>query len=357
MSGGERQRSARPWGAIPNQPRYLIITYNTSIQVYSTEDSLLVRRINLPVTRRGDGTELVSTHVVSSVLSKTDPDYIWVACSDGRIWRINWTSGAGADSPFMVDTKKLLDMTVDVVEMGGSSEDVLLVLKRLTKTSAQIVAYNTKALSTGNGKLLHTYDESPQMLRSVAGGRLIFAAAKETLHVGLLQAKKPLSLDDLSYRFHCFGIPDIVSCLDIRPTVRPTKKGGIEIQSVDIAVGCARGAIYVYNDLLSNLPGDGSGSSKAGPIQPRKYHWHRRAVHSVKWSEDGKHLFHLAQTGSRMGILTGNDRQLPHFWRLRGRSCSLAAGHRKAGFPTPSVGDHREHRRLAPRFVLRDSLG
>ncbi|KAK4154751.1 WD40-repeat-containing domain protein [Chaetomidium leptoderma] len=270
--------------------RHLIITYNTSIQVYSTDDSLLVRRIALPLTRTDDATEFVSTHIVSSVLSKCDTDYIWVACSDGRIWHINWTSGAGADTPFTVEAKKVLDVAVDAAEIGGKPEDVLLVLKKLTKSSAQIVAYNTKALATGNGKLLHTYDESPQLLRCVAGGRLVVAAAKETLHIGLLKGRKATSLDDLTYRFHCFDVPDIVSCLDIRPTLRTTKKGVLELQSVDLVVGCARGAIYVYHDLLSKLPGEGSGSLKAGMIQPKKYHWHRRAVHSVKWSEDGNYL-------------------------------------------------------------------
>ncbi|KAL2260153.1 hypothetical protein VTK26DRAFT_5940 [Humicola hyalothermophila] len=270
--------------------RHLIITYNTSIQVYSTEDSLLVRRIALPVTRTDDAADLTSTHIASSALSKCDPDYIWVACSDGRIWHINWTAGTGADSPFTIDTKKLLDMTVDAVDIGGKTEDVLLVLKRLTKSSAQIVAYNNKALSARSGKLLHTYDESPQLLRSVAGGRLVVAAAKEAIHIGLLKTKKLASLDDLQYRFLCFDLPDTVSSLDIRTTTRQTKKGGLELQSVDLAVGGARGAIYVYNDLLSSLVIEGAGSSKAGPIHPKKYHWHRRAVHSVKWSQDGNYL-------------------------------------------------------------------
>ncbi|GAB1310287.1 NET1-associated nuclear protein 1 [Madurella fahalii] len=269
--------------------RHLIITYNTSIQVYSTEDSLLVRRIALPVARTDDSTELVSTHIVSSALSRCSPEYIWVACSDGRIWRINWASGIGADSPFTVDTKKLLDMTVDSVDIGGKAEDVVLVLKRLTKSSAQIFAYDTKALSKNNGKLLHTYDESPQLLRSTAGGRLIVAAARETLHIGLLKTKKLASLDDLTYRFHSFDVPDVISCLDIRSTIRTTKKGAIELQQADLAIGCARGAIYVYGAVLSQLPGDGP-NTKAGPIQPKKYHWHRRAVHSVKWSEDGNYL-------------------------------------------------------------------
>ncbi|KAL2023664.1 hypothetical protein VTK56DRAFT_1821 [Thermocarpiscus australiensis] len=270
--------------------RHLIITYNTSIQVYSTEDSLLVRRIALPVWGTDDGAEVATSHIVASALSKCSPDYIWVACSDGRIWYINWTSGAGADTPFTVETKKVLDMTVDVVEIGGKPKDVLLVLKRVTKSSAQIVGYDSKALSANNGKLLHNYDGGPQLLRSTAGGRAIVAAAKETLHVGLLKANKPATLDDLAYLFHSFDVPDIVSCLDLRPTMRLTKKGGIELQSIDVAVGCARGAIYLYSDLLSKLPGDGSSSARAGVIQPKKYHWHRRAVHSVKWSEDGNYL-------------------------------------------------------------------
>ncbi|KAK4129455.1 WD40 repeat-like protein [Parathielavia appendiculata] len=270
--------------------RYIIITYNTSIQVYSTEDSLLVRRIALPLTRTDDATELVATHIVSAVLSKCDTDYLWVACSDGRLWHINWTSGAGADTPFRIEAKKVLDVAVDAVEIGGQFEDVLLVLKRLTKSSAQIVAYNVKALSTRSGKLLHTYDESPQLLRSAAESRLIIAAAKETVHIGLLKAKKLASLDDMAYRFHCFNVPDLVTCLDIRHTMRAIKKGGSDLQSVDLVVGCARGAIYVYHDLPSKLPGETSGSSRAGVIQPKKYHWHRRAVHSVKWSQDGNYL-------------------------------------------------------------------
>jgi len=281
--------------------------------VYSTEDSLLVRRIALPLTNIDDPSELASPHIVASVLSKSDTDYLWVACSDGRIWRLNWTSGSGADTHFNVDAKRVLDVTVDTVEIAGKSEDVLLVLKRLTKTSAQIVAYNSKALSTGSGKLLHTYDESPQFLRFVAGGRLIVAAAKEALHVGLLKTRKPASLDDLAYRFHCFDLPDIISCLDIRSTMRTTKKGGLELQSVDVVVGCARGAIYVYHDLLSKLPGEGSGSSKAAAIQPKKYHWHRRAVHSVKWSEDGRHSPLPRRVSIRGGIFTDNRQATTSF--------------------------------------------
>ena len=248
-----------------------------------------MRRIALPMTRTEDETEMSSAHIVAASLSKCSPDYVWVASSDGRIWHINWTSGAGAENPHSVEAKKVLDVAVEAVEVNGSKVDVLLVLQRLTKSSAQILAYDSKALSRKTGKLLHTYDESPQLLRAAAGGRVIIAAAKETLHIGLLKTKKINSLGDLTYRFHSFDLPDIISCLDIRASIRPTKKGGEELHSVDVVVGCARGAIYMYADLANKFPADGS-PPKVGSIQPRKYHWHRRAVHSVKWSEDGKAL-------------------------------------------------------------------
>ncbi|KAK0734332.1 hypothetical protein B0T26DRAFT_670645 [Lasiosphaeria miniovina] len=270
--------------------RHLIITYNTSIQVYSAENSLLVRRIALPVTGSDTGNDLMSTHIVASSLSKTSPEYVWVACSDGRIWHINWKTGAGTDTPFIIEVKKVLGMTVEAVEMGGATQDVLLVLKKLTKASGQIMAFDAKALSQGEGQLIHTYDESPQLLQFAAGGRLIVAAAKETLHIGLLKSNKKLnSIGDLEFQFHSFGVPDPITCFDIRSETQTHKKR-TEIKSVDLTIGCARGAIYLYDDVLSKLPGGGSRSGKTSLFQPRKYHWHRRAVHCVKWSEDGNYL-------------------------------------------------------------------
>lgn len=257
--------------------------------------------------------EFVLAHIVSAVLSKVSSEHIWVACSDGRIWHINWVLGTGADTPFTINTKKLLDMTVESVELRGSTEDVLLVLQRLKKSRAQIVAYNTKALASNSGKLIHTYDESPQLLRSAVGARAVVAAAKESVHIGLLKTKrKPVStLDDLEYRFTSFTVPDIITCLDIRSTLQAANKGGLELQTLDLVVGCARGAIYSYKDVVSKLPSAEASSMKASTIQPLKYHWHRRAVHSVKWSEDGKEP--LPASNLFLKCLHQVSRKLSHF--------------------------------------------
>jgi NET1-associated nuclear protein 1 (U3 small nucleolar RNA-associated protein 17) len=263
--------------------RYLILTYNTSLQVYTTEDSLLVRRIPLPVTRLGDG-----DFIVSAVLSKTSPDHVWVGSNDGRVWHINWTTGAGADTPYETN-KYILDMDVQSMEYRDAAKDVLLVLQMAGATPATIVAYDEEGLSKNEGTLLYTFEEKPKLLQSAANGKVTVATSGSTLHIGLLRhRKKGADSPELEYRFYSFGVPDLVASLDIRPTLRTTKKGATELQQVDVIIGGARGGIYLYSDISAKLAAEGHGTVKAAAIQPRKYHWHRKAVHSVKWSADGK---------------------------------------------------------------------
>ncbi|KAK5663516.1 hypothetical protein OQA88_3946 [Cercophora sp. LCS_1] len=268
--------------------RYLILAYNTSIQVYSTKDSLLVRRMALPITANELG-----AYIAACILSPTSPDFVWVACTDGRVWCINWTTGSGVNSPFTLNHKTIIDVAVGSVKFDETPRDVLLVLHKHEKheSKGQLVAYDDKALSENAGVLLHTMDESPHLVRSAVNCRVVVAAARSTVHFGSLKVKSSghQTLNDLEYQFSAFGVPDLVACLDLRPTVKSKKGKPENIQQVDLAVGGARGAIYHYSDVLSKLP-RGSNNLKAGAIQPRKYHWHRRAVHSIKFSSDGNYL-------------------------------------------------------------------
>ena len=256
--------------------------------MYSTADSLLVRRIELPVTNSENG-----GYITAAVLSRTSTDHIWVASTDGQIWNIDWKTGAGADTPLAIDAK-ILDMTLDLVELKGGKVDILLVLQQLDGSRAQLVAYDHNALATKSGKLLHTLEGTTGLVRSTAGGQFVAAATGATLHMGMLRKSSGdahTTLATLAYRFYSFEAPDLIACLDLQASTRITKKGREELQQVDLVLGGARGAIYLYSDIASKV-GEGS-NSKAGVIQPRKQHWHRNAVHSVKWSLDGMPSFSL----------------------------------------------------------------
>lgn len=269
---------------------HLILTYNTSIQVYTTADSLLVRRITLPLSAEmGHG--LKGQHIVSAVLSKDSPNQLWVATSDGRIFCIDWTNGSGAETPYQLTT--VLDMTVESIQVGKGNEDVLLVLEKTGISGGRVRAYNRKALQDGSGALLYSCSEFPHLIRSANNASVIIVAGKDSIHVGSLTSKASniKSPADLEYGFFSFTVDDLITTLDVRSLSRTTKKHSSASQPVDLAVGCARGKILLYYDVVARSPVAGPAMPRKGTsLQPVKRHWHRRAVHSVKWSHDGKHI-------------------------------------------------------------------
>ena len=261
---------------------HLILTYNTSIQVYTTVDSLLVRRITLP-TSNETGHSPKGQHIVSTVLSKQSPNELWVATSDGRVFCIDWTTGSGADAPYQLTT--ILDMTVDSIQVGKTTEDVLLVLEKTGISGGRVRAYNRDTLKSGTGTLLYNCSEFPHLIRSANNASVIVVAGKDSIHVGSRTGKAA----DLEYGFFSFTVDDIVTAVDVRCLARPTKKQASGQQPVDLAVGCARGKIFLYYDVVARSPVAGPATPRKGTaIHPVKKHWHRRAVHSVKWSHDGE---------------------------------------------------------------------
>ncbi|KAB5578373.1 quinon protein alcohol dehydrogenase-like superfamily [Coniochaeta sp. 2T2.1] len=291
---------------------HLILTYNTSIQVYTTADSLLVRRITIPLsTETGHGSK--GQHIVSSVLSKDSPNNLWVATSDGRVFCIDWTTGSGADAPYQLTT--ILDMTVDSVQVGKTTEDVLLVLEKTGISGGRVRAYNRESLKTGAGILLYNCSEFPHLIRSANNASVVIVAGKDSIHVGSRTSKAVKSPADLEYGFFAFTVEHTITTVDVRCLVRPTKKQASSIQPVDLAVGCAHGKIFLYYDVVARSPVAGPATPRKGTaLQPVKKHWHRRAVHSVKWSHDGNYLI----SGGAEEVLvlwqldTGKTDYLPH---------------------------------------------
>ena len=273
--------------------------------MYSTKDSLLVRRIPIPTTEPSETTDYTGATIVSTLLSKASPSLIWVVCSDGRIWKIDWTTGDGVDEPYVVSTKRVIDASVEHLRINDTPTEVIFVLEKKAKKTARIVAYTTEALASQTGKTLYTLENGPTLLRSALNGRLIVTAAGDSIHLGYLnvESRKIKSLDDMEYQFVSFEVDDIVTCLDIRSPQEDRKQKSGLFRPVELAVGFARGKILLFTDVLSNFPGREKHANRKIP-RPRKYHWHRRAVHSVKWSQDGMLPTRLAASCSRTPVLT-----------------------------------------------------
>jgi len=156
-----------------------------------------------------------------------------------------------------------------------------------TKVSNVLVALSH------SGKTMHS-------LKSVNDSRVLLAASDTSLIVGVASGKFT-SFSDLSFSFYHFETSDIITALDARvsaTTKLPAQGRRAMIEKskaarnpntpiVDVIVGGARGPIYYYNDLIAKLEVMDSEESGQDALVARKYHWHRRAVHALKWSRDG----------------------------------------------------------------------
>ncbi|CAK7197368.1 NET1-associated nuclear protein 1 [Sporothrix eucalyptigena] len=269
---------------------HLIIVYRTSIQIYSTADSLLERRIRLPEEDR-------LVRIVAAALSPKSTNLVWIGCADGAIYRADWVSGEIERIQRKQEpAPRLAGLTAELVQVGPLSKEVLY-LSEGAPGAWSVAAYDATTLAKTAGRTLFTVPSSNStaaidLLRTASGGRFVVGASGKTVFVGGLKAtesgeRKAETIDDLAYQFYSLDAADEVSCLDVRATVH--KKRGA---SLDLVIGCVRGAIYVYDDVFSRLQEATAESSrkKKVNVRPRKHHWHSHSVNAVKWSKDGNYF-------------------------------------------------------------------
>ncbi|KAI0149752.1 sporulation protein [Hypoxylon sp. NC0597] len=270
--------------------RHLILAYNTSIQVYSAAESLLIRKIPLPQIDRGHPTN----RVVSIHLSPNSPNQVWVASSAGHLWLIDWTNGQGSEVTIKLNCGILCDMFVERMQIGAELRDVPLVsIER--NNEWQIVACDVRGSELKEFKAIISQTIPIFDLRSVRNGYAIIASSERDLLFGILRSRVVKTITQLQYEFFTLDCNDEITCLDVRATDRIHLNRKTQVEAGDepvleVVVGCARGAVLFYNDPLPQFRRLQNPKGHRSSLQPRKYHWHRRAVHAVKWSRDGHYI-------------------------------------------------------------------
>lgn len=332
--------------------RHLILAYNTSIQVFSADDSLLIRKIPLLQPAPDKKAE----QVVSICLSPSSPNHVWVASSVGHLWLIDWTNGNGSETAFKLKCHLLMSMTVERMQFAKVSRDVPFT-SILKGEQWQLVACDLRESKLHGYKTLMPLALPILNLRSAQDGFALVASSEDNILFGTLKTRAVNSISNLNYEFFTLDCSDEIMCLDVRATgrVHLNRKSQVEAGDepvLDVVVGCARGPVLLYNDLLPQLRRLHSPKGHRSSLQPRKYHWHRKAVHAVKWSRDGKsislHYYELSNS---------TYRSLHPFRRLGINAGNVATRHTKDGFPTSSLCFSREYRRLKTWFCVRSPLG
>ena len=272
--------------------RFIILANRTTVNVYSTENSLLTRSIKL----KTETATILNAHIVAYCLSPTNTNLLWVACSDGSIYSIDWISGKGADQSWTISSTGCIHMTVASMLSAERRRDVVFTTE-LRKDGGWRITANELArpgdpVQTA-ARTIYTSNQRISFLKTGKDGSVITAASEKRVLVGSLRSADYGTIDKIKYEFRVFESTDFVSSLDVRVYARENaenlKKSVLKrLPIVDVVVGGARGSIFVHDDLLGNLARSQDDKLSSGiSLRPRKLHWHRKEVCTVKWSLDG----------------------------------------------------------------------
>ncbi|KAK5632710.1 hypothetical protein RRF57_008424 [Xylaria bambusicola] len=270
--------------------KHLILAYNTSLQVYSAPDSLLLRKIEL-VFSRIDGRQ---DQIVAICPSVTNPGHVWVATYSGSLWLINWETGSGSEPQVKLPCDRLYDMHVDSVQFDHDIRDVVYVSAQKGQ-AWHIIACDIQNSQLVASQPIFSFTSPIENLRVAHLGYTFVAYADRTVIIGSQTGETKKELKDLSYEAVTFDASDEITCLDVQVTNRvhlnrKSQREASDVPVIDLAIGCARGAVFAYKDLLPEIRLLNTSKARHHVLQPRKYHWHRKAVHAVKWSRDGNYI-------------------------------------------------------------------
>ena len=186
-------------------------------------------------------------------------------------------------------------MTVASMESAGRRRDVVFTTESTKRGDWRITAHELALPGSSiktTPRTIYTSTERVNFLRTAREGSVIVAYAGNSVLLGSLRSSDFTTVDKMKYEFWVFQSAETIFSVDVRVTdrVEKTEKSSKNPKAklypiVDVAVGDVKGAIYLHEDLLQNLARPDTASGLG--LTPRKLHWHRQEVHTVKFSLDG----------------------------------------------------------------------
>lgn len=262
----------------------MLLAYHTSIAVYSTSTSVLVRQLRVKKDE----------HISGFAFDRQNQNHLYVSTVSGLIEKWDWVEGSRLGQWKL--SSSIHSLLTSIPDPKDPGQDLVYTIDKKEGEpwllSAHRLAGVEDAANTDVVTLLK-YDETLSSFQVLEGGRIIVAAAGSHVILGYCEAPDVPTLQDLSYVWRIMECPEWVASIDARSRPRSEKvaeKKTANCDVVDIAIGGHQGSIYIYEDLLAKLIRKERFASKAtaGDITSRRLHWHRNSVLAVKWSLDGE---------------------------------------------------------------------
>lgn len=291
--------------------KFLLVAYSTSIAVYSTSTSLLVRKLRIYKADSISAFAFSSTeqsHLYFSTISGTIEKWDWIEGLRLNRWRISSSiyslvtakhnqDDSGSDLVYTIDRKGQGQWLLSVHRLAGREE--------CAKTDVKTLLTNQQALSS---------------VKVLGNGRVIVATSGSQLILGTSDEPAPSPLNDVSYWWRVIECPEYIVSTDVRvrssgEIKKMSKEGGSTSNTIDIVLGGLKGSIHIYEDLLRKLiKRDRAGKKSSADVTSRRLHWHRNSVQAVKWSADGNYVISGGQETTLVlwQLETEHRQYLPH---------------------------------------------
>jgi NET1-associated nuclear protein 1 (U3 small nucleolar RNA-associated protein 17) len=267
--------------------------------------------------------------IIGFGLCPENQEYLYIFTSSGSISKWNWSSGKRIAR--WETTCTTISMSLALVGDEGSAAAISfsIVSQKDGKRQISINALGDKKIQ-GTTAL-----ETSQKINSIKvthDGRVIIASDGKHLFMGTTTGAELENLETVQYVWREATLPVNATCFDIQT------QGS---ESIDLAVGASVGSILIYQNVLNTLFGKDLSDKKSSP---RKLHWHRGSVNTVRWSKDGMstciHMFPRERGCSHF------IRKLRYLGWPGVRHGPLAVGHGPETIPSPSFIPYLQHRRL-----------
>ncbi len=265
---------------------FIILGTQKALEIYVAETSLLAYK--LPVSGSGE--------VTAYALSATDPNRVYVAESTGLITLWDWTQRQKIGRWDIGATVR--NMTV----ITHSDEDLVychepgkshIINVHALRTGAQAATTELKPILKTSSSIVD--------IQVLLQGKFVVVACGDSLMVGKRQKQSKTAVQDFEYVWRELKFAQRITTFNayVRDpaelTGKVAKSAHEQRDLIDIAIGDVSGVILLFEDILASFAaiesvekGGKVKADNAESLRPKKLHWHRDAVGSVKWSLDGK---------------------------------------------------------------------
>ncbi|CAI7581496.1 unnamed protein product [Penicillium pancosmium] len=307
LNGEEKRNAPAPWSfsrpvggrytnldpIVTEDEAYLFVGLETAVQVFATSTSRLLRTLQMETGQKVTGYKL----------SPVDPNVLYIF-TPAFVTTWNWDTGKRLARWGTTNSTIAADVS------GGEGTDrvasYFIGQQKDGKRQVLVSALGDKKLP--DIVALET-SEQINTIQVAYEGRVIVVSDGVHLFLGTTPNVDLETPESTQYTWREATLPVSATCIHLRENHDGVKSAHAP-DVVDLAIGEGNGSILIYQDISSTL--FGRSAEKKSP--PRKLHWHRGAVSTVRWSKDGNYVI----SGGQESVLvlwqldTGRKQFLPH---------------------------------------------